>query len=920
MIQERGKQGSVARPLDASELEDMLQALVEHITSTGQKAAAQLLADEPFLVGILQLAAFGYRPQPARAGEHAAAQLRRDFCFKICELVSTLLGSHTAGTPAEQAGQRRLARGLLQTQAIPAAASQLASLTKGLQGSAGAPSSAACLDAFRYLEVVVSLPLSLLSGPSEADLTSDVAVALVETGLMEHAGRSLQVIADSGLKARRARVIPLPLIPTPSSSLSIPAAQLLLALQGACTPAQAHLMADAQFGFACAYNSTAEVARRVSFTSAPLQVLSGPCARHAAVAVGLATLGELKGAEEGRIGALCPCQARGGQHQRGPQLHMRLRALNCALQPTLPAPPRPITAARLLLRLGFAVAGSEGQPGGVGAAGTAGAGGSGGGSRDRAQLFPELTDAGIAALSALTQHLCARERWRGPWPAVAVDAWRLAAALLTRPGAGVEGGEEQRSAGGTALVGLLATCTADADCLCFSSEPPPSVAAALAGGALPLLEGLLRRAGEAPELLEAGILYRVKPGPKWGATLPLLGYGEPLQGAAFVTTSTKLLRRASARGPPTGAPETLSRLALVLSLALPEWLTELSRPALQGAAQDEAAWREESGQQGSAEQRSKDGGAAANKLQALYFTFSALSVATHVLSSHIPAAATAEASAGVRSWEDAGATHCSAAACSGGGGGPKGSGSSGLSGSGSSGPGGSGSDSRPGGSELLYPPGAPAEVELVGAALGLLIRRTPDAKAWKCLYRNVGLAAVRLAARRPCEVRALTASGSPNAWRPEAVRMVAEAVGRVADDIRARKPLEWTTDAHYSDTLARHLGPLAAQLEAWAAGEEGVGAGRWSEAWAEVEACLDKDTVRWALAPLLVPPAEARRRLDLPPVCANPACANLAGDSEAGLRLQQCGRCGRVSYCCRECQMAHWRAGHKAECSGGKAG
>ncbi|KAG2487089.1 hypothetical protein HYH03_014333 [Edaphochlamys debaryana] len=48
------------------------------------------------------------------------------------------------------------------------------------------------------------------------------------------------------------------------------------------------------------------------------------------------------------------------------------------------------------------------------------------------------------------------------------------------------------------------------------------------------------------------------------------------------------------------------------------------------------------------------------------------------------------------------------------------------------------------------------------------------------------------------------------------------------------------------------------------------------------------------------------------PACANPACANLAGDSEAALKLQQCGRCGRASYCCRDCQMAHWRAGHKA--------
>ncbi|KAG2498647.1 hypothetical protein HYH03_003393 [Edaphochlamys debaryana] len=50
------------------------------------------------------------------------------------------------------------------------------------------------------------------------------------------------------------------------------------------------------------------------------------------------------------------------------------------------------------------------------------------------------------------------------------------------------------------------------------------------------------------------------------------------------------------------------------------------------------------------------------------------------------------------------------------------------------------------------------------------------------------------------------------------------------------------------------------------------------------------------------------------PACAYPACASLAGDSEAGLKLQRCARCGLASYCCRECQTAHWRSGHKEAC------
>ncbi|KXZ47496.1 hypothetical protein GPECTOR_35g934 [Gonium pectorale] len=69
---------------------------------------------------------------------------------------------------------------------------------------------------------------------------------------------------------------------------------------------------------------------------------------------------------------------------------------------------------------------------------------------------------------------------------------------------------------------------------------------------------------------------------------------------------------------------------------------------------------------------------------------------------------------------------------------------------------------------------------------------------------------------------------------------------------------------------------------------------------------------RSPLASALPPPAEARRLL--PAQCANPACANLEGDSEADLALKVCARCGSVGYCCRPCQTAHWRAGHKEAC------
>ena len=46
--------------------------------------------------------------------------------------------------------------------------------------------------------------------------------------------------------------------------------------------------------------------------------------------------------------------------------------------------------------------------------------------------------------------------------------------------------------------------------------------------------------------------------------------------------------------------------------------------------------------------------------------------------------------------------------------------------------------------------------------------------------------------------------------------------------------------------------------------------------------------------------------------CAGPGC-----DTEEKFRglFKACGRCGKVHYCSRACQVAHWRAGHKQECT-----
>jgi hypothetical protein len=50
------------------------------------------------------------------------------------------------------------------------------------------------------------------------------------------------------------------------------------------------------------------------------------------------------------------------------------------------------------------------------------------------------------------------------------------------------------------------------------------------------------------------------------------------------------------------------------------------------------------------------------------------------------------------------------------------------------------------------------------------------------------------------------------------------------------------------------------------------------------------------------------------PGCCYPGCCNLEGRSEGDLPLQLCTGCKGVRYCCREHQVAHWKAGHKEVC------
>jgi uncharacterized membrane protein YgcG len=55
------------------------------------------------------------------------------------------------------------------------------------------------------------------------------------------------------------------------------------------------------------------------------------------------------------------------------------------------------------------------------------------------------------------------------------------------------------------------------------------------------------------------------------------------------------------------------------------------------------------------------------------------------------------------------------------------------------------------------------------------------------------------------------------------------------------------------------------------------------------------------------------------PGCSYPGCCNLEGRSEAELPTQVCSQCKGARYCCREHQLAHWKAGHKEGCKAAQA-
>ncbi len=77
--------------------------------------------------------------------------------------------------------------------------------------------------------------------------------------------------------------------------------------------------------------------------------------------------------------------------------------------------------------------------------------------------------------------------------------------------------------------------------------------------------------------------------------------------------------------------------------------------------------------------------------------------------------------------------------------------------------------------------------------------------------------------------------------------------------------------------------------------------------------CNDHCEARCIQGQLALPPSRAGA-LPLLRVCGNPRCSNFGMECEGVLPLKQCGGCRAVRYCGADCQRAHWREGHRAEC------
>ncbi|PNH04588.1 hypothetical protein TSOC_009227 [Tetrabaena socialis] len=404
--------------------------------------------------------------------------------------------------------------------------------------------------------------------------------------------------------------------------------------------------------------------------------------------------------------------------------------------------------------------------------------------------------------------------------------------------------------------------------------PPPGLAAALAGGLLPCLERLLRRADEEPHGPESAVvsalLRRHHTWPLWAH---LLEYGEPRQAAALLATVAKLLRRRAAPPAP-GAPSGDDRLAIalctsvlvsalaasadlsqaegrqrarLLTYAACQWLPALSELALQALADPRAP--------GTSHMR---------------VLLTPLLSWLPLLASRCKAAGEAAAAAAGPADEAAAADAAGSAAAE-----------------------------AAGGWRLLLLEEVRV-VPLLGGALRLA--QHPHARLHPDMRAALAESCCAVAAAWPDEV--LRAAGVSAAWWPP--RLLRALLPQLRESGRAAQ-------ADATEALAAWLEGRTAGGSGGCGSSGGAEGGARARLLAAVAAV--QDGAGWRGVPL-VPLAEARAVLR---TCSYPSCVRLDGDSEAEAVLRWCRFCGLSCYCCGQCQLSHWQeGGHKQACPGGR--
>ncbi|KAG2485235.1 hypothetical protein HYH03_016021 [Edaphochlamys debaryana] len=767
------------------------------------------------------------------------------------------------------------AKGRYQAQTLHAAARQLAAVCAllapagGAQGAGppahgGALRRRACDLTSLHMRLVGNL-VAFAKAQHDSALVESLVAALEESSLLGHGSRSVLLLLD-----------PPPAAPPPLQLLGLQA-NLVMWLCAA---------ANQTCGLA-----RAEVGRPPPIDAARIEAALGPCCRRALLLLGPWALAAADGQPCGllrdflisppiTVGAGYPC------------LHS-VMPCTCLVEFGLDAAsPAPSMSPRAILRLALRalVLAAASARASAGAVSRGPSGGLvvdlswAGGRRRCTQTFKLLVqpgDVGPVGRQALVTLVDAAQRWPRAWDAEAATAWGplLTSLIVSLP----EAADAQTRGWVDTVTQLLCSAVrgtqgeegAPPPLVLDPAQLPPYATAALEGGVVPLLETMLRCAAGSPAGPEAQLVTRFLLTAPPGSFPTLLAHSPPRQAASLLLTMAKLLRKVVSFDALL-LPSRLSmemRLQEVVALAA----NELLDYALRAARLEAEAEAEEPASEAAVEPAAPCAPVRVLALAVLQLLPEFASLTREIVKLWRTLRSDLRTQCAHGTLLDASVRIMVRAiflvGCDGAQAAPPHRTASALC--------------------LPFLVEECGAAPLLGALLDAALLEGEQGSWMGSTHADVfACSCLAVYARYPQLVVGARESGPDGgsnllrvAWSPEALRLLAT---RVSDALpEARQELE-----DLADRLDQPAGGQAAPaLEPPPA------------------AAPAADVVR--LAALR---AEAAALL---PACANPACASMEGDSEADVRLQQCGRCRRVSYCCRECQTAHWKGGHQAVCGAG---